>query len=162
MSESKRWTEVLCTQCGGNGVIKIHHGTSVCPRCDGRCYEPEESPSPLAVPRQEEEPTREWLLKRCAWYSSELDRLNALLFQESKVSAGYPKKAGQDATERPALNTPSTPELAPLLVEGVDLEPLLIEACGMLKLLDRDAKYPSVTEFLARVKRLRLALKDVR
>jgi len=29
----------LCKRCEGNGVIKIHHGVSVCPRCDGFCYE---------------------------------------------------------------------------------------------------------------------------
>ncbi len=40
-SSSRRWTEVLCTRCGGNGVIKIAHGVSSCPHCDGRCYEPE-------------------------------------------------------------------------------------------------------------------------
>lgn len=37
----KRWTEVLCQQCGGNGVIKIPGGISTCPHCDGRCYEPQ-------------------------------------------------------------------------------------------------------------------------
>lgn len=37
----RRWTEVLCQKCGGNGVIKIQGGVSTCPRCDGRCYDPE-------------------------------------------------------------------------------------------------------------------------
>lgn len=41
----KRWTDVLCHQCGGNGVIKIHHGVSTCPRCSGRCYEPDIEPA---------------------------------------------------------------------------------------------------------------------
>lgn len=45
---SKRWTEVLCQQCGGNGVIKIPGGVSQCPRCDGRCYDPAEASAPSA------------------------------------------------------------------------------------------------------------------
>ena len=40
----KRWTEVLCQSCGGNGVVKIHNGVSICPRCEGRCYEPVDAP----------------------------------------------------------------------------------------------------------------------
>jgi excinuclease UvrABC ATPase subunit len=28
----------LCDHCGGNGVVKIHHGVSVCPACHGSCY----------------------------------------------------------------------------------------------------------------------------
>ncbi len=41
----KRWTEVLCQKCGGNGVVKIPGGVSQCPRCDGRCYEPAPGPA---------------------------------------------------------------------------------------------------------------------
>ncbi len=37
---ARRWTDALCHKCGGNGVIRIHHGVSICPRCSGRCYEP--------------------------------------------------------------------------------------------------------------------------
>ena len=37
----RRWTDVLCTRCGGNGVVKIPGGVSTCDRCEGRCYEPE-------------------------------------------------------------------------------------------------------------------------
>lgn len=29
----------LCRKCCGNGVVKIPGGVSMCPRCDGRCYE---------------------------------------------------------------------------------------------------------------------------
>ena len=56
----KRWTEVLCTKCGGNGVVAIHHGTSVCPRCDGRCYEPESAPEGPQGTAQPAQPS-EWL-----------------------------------------------------------------------------------------------------
>lgn len=48
----RSWTEVLCQQCGGNGVVKIHHGVSVCPRCKGHCYDPVGVPYP-AVPVQD-------------------------------------------------------------------------------------------------------------
>ncbi len=41
----RRWTEVLCQKCGGNGVVKIPGGISQCPRCDGRCYEPDAASS---------------------------------------------------------------------------------------------------------------------
>ena len=44
--KSKRWT-VLCTKCGGNGVVKIPGGVSTCDRCEGRCYEPESAPADL-------------------------------------------------------------------------------------------------------------------
>jgi hypothetical protein len=30
----------LCAHCGGNGVVKLVGGVSVCPRCRGECYEP--------------------------------------------------------------------------------------------------------------------------
>jgi len=30
----------LCRECGGNGVVKIPGGISVCPRCAQSCYEP--------------------------------------------------------------------------------------------------------------------------
>jgi hypothetical protein len=30
----------LCSRCSGNGVVKIHHGVSVCPHCHGECWEP--------------------------------------------------------------------------------------------------------------------------
>ena len=33
----------LCSVCGGNGVVKIPGGISVCPRCDGECWEPLEA-----------------------------------------------------------------------------------------------------------------------
>ena len=45
-SPPRRWTEVLCTICGGNGVVKIPGGVSQCPRCEGRCYEPETASPP--------------------------------------------------------------------------------------------------------------------
>lgn len=54
-SEGKRWTEVLCTKCGGNGVIKIPGGMSECPHCEGRCYEP----APPSFVRVIAETTRE-------------------------------------------------------------------------------------------------------
>lgn len=50
----RRWTEVLCQQCGGNGVIKITGGVSTCPRCEGRCYEPD-----VASPADERTPPHE-------------------------------------------------------------------------------------------------------
>ena len=34
----------LCSECGGNGVVNIPGGISVCPSCNGECYE-----SPLQV-----------------------------------------------------------------------------------------------------------------
>ena len=34
----------LCRVCGGNGVVKIFHGVSVCDHCHGRCYEPAAPP----------------------------------------------------------------------------------------------------------------------
>ena len=40
VEKPKRWTEILCQKCGGNGVIKISGGSSECPRCEGRCYDP--------------------------------------------------------------------------------------------------------------------------
>ena len=48
----KRWTEVLCMRCGGNGVVKIPGGVSTCDHCEGRCYEPEQSPAraPEGIP----------------------------------------------------------------------------------------------------------------
>ena len=37
---SDRLTErVLCLRCDGNGTVKIRHGVSVCPRCNGGCWE---------------------------------------------------------------------------------------------------------------------------
>lgn len=33
-------TRALCLCCEGNGVIKIPGGVSLCPRCDGDCYDP--------------------------------------------------------------------------------------------------------------------------
>jgi hypothetical protein len=41
----------LCSRCEGNGVIKIHHGVRVCPRCQGDCWEP--AASPAVEPREE-------------------------------------------------------------------------------------------------------------
>jgi hypothetical protein len=38
----------LCRECHGNGVVKIHHGVSVCPRCRGRCWEPASPLGPSA------------------------------------------------------------------------------------------------------------------
>ncbi len=35
----------LCSECGGNGVLKIHHGVKMCPRCGGECYEPSAPPA---------------------------------------------------------------------------------------------------------------------
>lgn len=52
----KRWTEVLCQKCGGNGVVKIPGGVSTCPRCDGRCYEPDVSGGAVPPPAPEQEP----------------------------------------------------------------------------------------------------------
>ena len=37
---TKRWTEVLCQTCGGNGVIQMANGVSECSRCKGSCYDP--------------------------------------------------------------------------------------------------------------------------
>jgi hypothetical protein len=37
---STTYTDELCRQCEGNGVVKIPGGISVCPRCEGRSYEP--------------------------------------------------------------------------------------------------------------------------
>lgn len=39
-SRSGETSRELCRACGGNGVVKIHHGVSVCPQCDGDCWEP--------------------------------------------------------------------------------------------------------------------------
>ncbi len=37
---SDRLTErALCSECHGNGSVRIPGGVSVCPRCDGRCWE---------------------------------------------------------------------------------------------------------------------------
>lgn len=33
----------LCSACGGNGVVKIPGGISICNRCDGDCYKSVES-----------------------------------------------------------------------------------------------------------------------
>lgn len=30
----------LCCVCDGNGVVKVHHGVSVCSHCHGECWEP--------------------------------------------------------------------------------------------------------------------------
>jgi Helix-turn-helix len=48
---TRRWTEVLCQGCGGNGVIKIAGGVSECPRCGGRCFEPDDLPQTLPSPK---------------------------------------------------------------------------------------------------------------
>lgn len=48
---TKRWTDVLCTKCGGNGVVKIPGGVSECPRCEGRCYEPDALASSVVSPK---------------------------------------------------------------------------------------------------------------
>lgn len=45
----KRWTEMLCQQCDGNGVITIPGGVSTCPHCEGDCYEPEASDQAIDV-----------------------------------------------------------------------------------------------------------------
>jgi hypothetical protein len=37
----------LCSHCGGDGVVKIHHGVSVCPQCHGDCWQP-----PAAFPER--------------------------------------------------------------------------------------------------------------
>ncbi len=44
----------LCSRCEGNGVIKIHHGVRVCPRCQGDCWEP--AARPAVEPREEPTP----------------------------------------------------------------------------------------------------------
>jgi hypothetical protein len=35
----------LCSQCQGNGVLKIPGGVTVCKRCNGRCWEPSSPPA---------------------------------------------------------------------------------------------------------------------
>lgn len=58
----------LCNLCGGNGVMKIHHGVSVCPRCRGDYYEPPEAMS------REAEAAWEWVKARTdPWTGLDVD-----------------------------------------------------------------------------------------
>ena len=81
----KRWTEVLCTRCGGNGVVKITGGTSVCDHCEGRCYEPD-SPSPMTPDALLTE-AREWLMliTKGEWGEGHIGNANIVAFDGDDV-----------------------------------------------------------------------------
>jgi hypothetical protein len=60
----------LCGACGGNGVIPIPGGVSVCPHCEGTCYEPIPAPEALVSERT----VREFI----GWLSADIDELHAV------------------------------------------------------------------------------------
>lgn len=67
MSDREYFDRELCRECGGNGTVRLVGGISVCPRCQGDCWEVISRPRKTLAESWAEQHQREYEEGRREW-----------------------------------------------------------------------------------------------